>query len=410
MNKYGFYALVVFVFSIPWQDIVYLPGSSVLSVARLVGLLLIAGGIVSTLRRGTLHLRTPPLTLIITLLFALWATAGTLWNPWNSISGFLYTSAYLQFAIMSVFIWQLCRTREQHMLLMQAFVLGAYVVSSQVVYQFITNPFVPNSVQSMARYTGLGGNPNGVAGMIALALPIAYYLGSFWSRGLMRWLNLLYIPLTLFAIVLTASRGGFIVALVGLLIIPFTFKHLGRSSQIAVSILTVAAAVTLYFTIPEDNFARIAETSSELSEGNVSNRSQIWVAGLELYERSPVVGIGTASFSRAVDSVLGYAIPAHNSFLTVLVEMGIVGFLLFAGNFIVVLIPLLRLPGPEKMLYLWLWLALVVSMLPSNDENAQHVWALLMLMATRKAILLRPFGRTPSASSAEGPTKPAYNA
>lgn len=409
MNKYGFYALVVFVFSIPWQDIVYLPGTSVLSVARLVGLLLIAGGIVSTLRRGTLHLRTPPLTLVITLLFALWATAGTLWNPWNSIGGFLYTSAYLQFAIMSMLIWQLCRTREQHMLLMQAFVLGAYVVSSQIVYQFIANPFVPNSAQSIERYTGLGGNPNGVAAMIALTLPIAYYLGSFWSRGMMRWLNYLYIPLTLFAVVLTASRGGFVIALVGLLIIPFTFKHLGRSSQIVVSIFAVAAAATLYFTIPEDNFARIAETSSEISEGNVSNRSQIWIAGLELYERSPIFGIGTASFSRSVDSVLGYAIPAHNSFLTVLVEMGIVGFLLFAGNFIVVLLPLLRLPGPEKMLYLWLWLALVISMLPSNDENAQHVWALLILMATRKAILLRLFGRTPAASSPEGTAKPVYN-
>ena len=46
------------------------------------------------------------------------------------------------------------------------------------------------------------------------------------------------------------------------------------------------------------------------------------------------------------------------------------------------------------MLYLCLWLALVVSMLPSNVEDAQYVWALLIIMATRRAYVLRLPRRT----------------
>ena len=81
--------------------------------------------------------------------------------------------------------------------------------------------------------------------------------------------------------------------------------------------------------------------------------------------------------------------PAHNAVLLVLIEMGIIGFILYVSNFIIVLLPLLRLPGADKMLYLCLWLALVASMLPSNVEDAQYVWALLIIMATRRAYVLR---------------------
>ena len=44
------------------------------------------------------------------------------------------------------------------------------------------------------------------------------------------------------------------------------------------------------------------------------------------------------------------------------------------------------------MFYLCFWLALVVSMLPSNVEDAQYVWGFLTLMATRQAYTLRLFG------------------
>lgn len=403
MSKYAFYVLVLFVFSLPWQDIIFLPGSSVLSISRLSGLLLIVAGLASTLRRGTVRLRTPPVTLVLTLLFAFWTLVASLWNPWSSAGNLLYISTYGQLAIMSVLFWQLCRTKEQHMTLMQAFVFGAYVVSGPIVYQYLTNPFVPNSEQNMARYVGLGGNANGVANMIALAIPMAWYLGSFWSKGLVRGLNYLYIPITIFAVILTGSRGGFLVALVGLLVIPFTFKYVRRSIRAAVVMLAVAAAVVVIPMIPTENFERIAETSSEISDGNVSNRSQIWGAGLVIYEQHPIFGIGTLSFPREVETVLGYSIPMHNAFLLVLVEFGIVGFILFAANFVIVLLPLLRLSGPDKMLYLCLWLALVISMLPSNDENAQHVWALLIFMATRRAYRLRLFADQPAVVGGSAP-------
>lgn len=392
MHKLGFYALSLFFFTLPWQDIVTLPGGSALSVSRLVGLVLIAAALAATLWRGRLRLRVPALTLVLTGLFCTWAVIGSLGNTWSPIGSLIKASTFVQLAVMSVIIWQLCRSEAEHSTLLQAFVLGAYVVAGRIIYDFATNPFVPNSAQSMARYVGLGGNPNGVAANMAMALPIAYFLGAFRSRGGWRWLNLLYLPVAIMAIILTASRGGFLTALIGAAVIPLTSGYLRRGGRVAVVVGTVVVVGVLAAVVPAANFARIAETSSELSEGNVSNRSQIWAGGLKLYQQSPFTGVGTGSFGYAIEPVIGYEKAGHNAFLVVLVELGAVGFALYVLNFIVVLLPLLKLPNPDRLFYGCLYLALVVSMLPSNVEDAQYVWALLMLMATRRAYTVRLTG------------------
>jgi len=389
VNRFSFYALVIFFFSLPWQDFVTLPGGSFLSVSRLIGLILIVAGLGATLRRGALRLRVPAATLILTVLFAFWAVCGTLWSSGSAGGVAISAVTYVQLAVMALLIWQLCRNLPDHRTLLQAYVLGTYIVAGQIAVQYITNPFVPNSTQSMERYTGLGTNPNGVATAIALALPVAWYLGHFWARGLLRWLNYLYLPLALFAIILTASRGGFLVGLVGLMVVPLTFRRLPPRAKAATLVFAVLSVGAIAATIPLANFTRIAETSSEISDGDVSSRGAIWQAGLQLYTGSPIIGIGTGSFVSSVEPLLGRRINAHNAFLKILIEMGVIGFLIFTVNFFVVLRPLLRLPGPEKMFYLCLWAALVVSMLPSNVEDAQYVWALLTLMATRQAYVLR---------------------
>ena len=385
VNRFSFYALVIFFFSLPWQDIVKLPGGSVFSVSRLVGLALIVAGLGATFRRGTLRLRIPALTLVLTVSFVLWAGVGTLWNTVNPTSATLSATIYLQLAVMAILVWQLCRNVRDHRILLQAYVLGAYVVAGKIAFDYVTNPFVPNSSQSMERYAGIGDSPNGIAAAIALALPLAWFLGHFWARGLLRWVNYLYLPLAIFAIILTASRGGFLTALTGLMVVPLTFKHLGGGSRIAVIVFALLSAGFIASTIPIANFTRLTEASSEISDGDLTGRGSIWRAGLQLYTRSPVVGIGTGSFMSSVKPILGHGAPAHNAFLNILVELGVIGLGLYLANFLVVLRPLLRLPGPEKMFYLCFWLALVVSMIPSNVEDAQYVWGLLTLMATRQA-------------------------
>lgn len=384
MRNLPFIVLTLFIFSIPWQDVVYLPGN--LTVSRILGLALIVAGLGSFLKGRFVQFRKPSLMLFLTALFVLWTAFSGLWSV--SYNGALASLTYVQLAIMVWLIWDLCRTREQHLVLLQAFVLGAYVLAGSTVYDYLTNPFVPNSMQSMERYTGLGGNANGIAAIMALTLSIAWYLSLVQRSGWLRWVNLIYLPTAVLGIVLTASRGGAVIAVIGLAVIPLTYSHLNRSRKLILAVALAVMSVTVVNLIPQANIIRLAETSSEISEGNVSNRSQIWQAGLEAYSEKPVFGVGVGGFVEATAPILGYRDVAHNVYILILTEMGVIGLLLFLSILTVTLLPLLRLPALERTFYSFLWLALVVSLLPSNDEDAQHVWALLTLMTTRNAYIL----------------------
>lgn len=385
MRNLPFIALVAFIFSIPWQDVVFLPGN--FAVSRILGIVLIFAGLGSMVRGGVLKIRRPSLMVGFTVLFVVWALFSSLWSI--NVGGGLFTSLiYIQLAIMVFLVWQLCRTEQQHRILLQAFVLGAYVLAGSTVYGYLTNPFVANSMQSYERYTGIGGNANGIAAIMALAIAIAWYLSVVQHNSLLRWINLIYVPTAVLGVILTASRGGAIIAVISLAVIPFTFGHTNLVRKITVSLTLIIMTIVVINLIPAANFERLAETSTEITEGNVSNRSQIWEAGLQAYSETPFLGIGIGSFREAVTPILGYSIPAHNAYILILTEMGPVGLALFLLAFLVTLLPLLRLPSPDRAFYIILWLALAVSILPSNDENAQHVWALLALMTTRSAYVL----------------------
>jgi O-antigen ligase len=398
-----FLALVGFVFTLPWQNAVFLPGGRVFSIARLAGAALMLAGVLSLFRANKMHFRQPPLLLLSAFCFVFWATLSSLWNVHSPNGALLAAVIYVQLAVMMWAIWQLCRTQEQHLILLQAFVLGAFVLVGSILQAFLADPFVPNTPQGFRRYTSFDGNPNDVAAIIALSLPVAWYLAIIRKKGVWYWFNTFYIPVALLAIVLTASRGGFVTALVGLGVVPLTLGTIPMTRRLLIGIVFGVLVAGVVSTVPLGNFARVAETTTELTEGNVSNRSQIWRAGLEIYSQNPILGIGVGGFSRGVAPLLRAPLHAHNAFIAVLTEMGIIGATLFTLNFVIALLPVLNLPGPHRAFYTVLWVTLIVSMLSLNFENAQHTWALLMLFATRRAYVLKPSVR-PSKMHALNPS------
>jgi O-antigen ligase len=68
---------------------------------------------------------------------------------------------------------------------------------------------------------------------------------------------------------------------------------------------------------------------------------------------------------------------AHNSYLSVLVEEGFVGFLLYITMFIAVFLALMRLPTMERRFALVLFATICVAMLPLSWDDRKSVWFVL---------------------------------
>jgi O-antigen ligase len=88
-----------------------------------------------------------------------------------------------------------------------------------------------------------------------------------------------------------------------------------------------------------------------------------------------MMGYGVGSFRAAITPEVGpNANVAHNSYLSVLVEEGIVGLVLYTTMIASVFFSILRLPNPERLFALILMATLTMAMLPLSWEDEKQVW------------------------------------
>lgn len=387
MTGAAYATVLVFVFLLPWERNVTLP--LVATLATPAGALAIALTILATARNSGLRLRRPPLLLAVMLLLTLWSFMTYFWSVYPS--GTLVRSmTYAQLTLMVWMLWQIGRERGRRLGIFQAYVLGGHAANVMVLVSFVRGVSDRVSLNG-TRYSIGSGDPNYLASAIALGIPLAWYLFTHGRGRWMRWINLLYIPSSLTVIGLAASRGGMLTALTALLVIPAMLFELRVWQRIGI-VLALAALLPLAVSyVPQQNVERLLGTTTSVAQGDISGRYKIWSAGLEYLDgnlHTLVIGVGTLGFRYAVAPILGEVVAPHNSFLSVLVDNGLVGFGLFMTALLVAMLPYLRAPPGERNFGLVLWGALMVALLPLNWEQQKTLWFVLALLTLGRAVVL----------------------
>jgi O-antigen ligase len=211
-------------------------------------------------------------------------------------------------------------------------------------------------------------------------LPMAWHLGTTHRLPWMRLLNRAYLLVAMLAITLTSSRGALILSAIALLIVPWTLPRLGLRTKVAMVIFLIASVTITWRFIPQRSLDRLATTRTEVMEGTMNERRVIWRAGLHLIPLHPLGGVGAGAFSRAVVPFLGYEKAPHNTFLSVLVEQGIVGLSLFALVVIFAFMHARHAAPSERRLLLILLLTLSIGLTPRAWEAEKQTWLILALL------------------------------
>ena len=391
MGKAAYGALWCFVLVLPWDVFVNLP--VVGSIPRIVGLVASAGGVLYILARRSLT----PLSWfhMFAGLFVLWAGVSSFWSI-DPEATRTRVITYLQLVVLVWLIWEIAWSSARQRALFQAYVVGASVAALVTIHNFLSGALGPET--GIARFTALNQDANELGLTLALGLPMAWYVSLSHPHRRSAWLWRLYLPLGMTAVFLTASRASVLAALVGLSIIPFTLGRLRFRAKAALYALGAGSLVVASNVVPESSVARIASTRADIEAGHFGGRGAIWMAGLEVAREHPLVGVGAGAFQAAVEPTIHEEMVAHNVLLSVLVEDGLVGLLLFVAMITAVLGPLRHLPPVQRRFSIVLLLALALGSMSLSWDNRKQLWFVVGALAVQ--VTPRPVQKRPSFAGA----------
>ncbi len=383
MSTIAYLVLWLFVFALPWENAVsVIPGTAI--VTKIAGGLSFAAAVMAVVVSGQVR-RWHPMHLVA-LVFLIWTGGELFFIHSGQRLPYKYTT-YVQLFLVLWIVWEVAPSAQRLLGLMMAYVFGGYVAA------LATLMLYRQAAGQMKRFAAVESDPNSLAMTLALALPMAWYLGMTYRNPVLRWVCRGFLAVGLVAIGLTASRGGMVAATMALMIVPLTMTKLSPGRLIAaVAMLALSGALAAAY-IPEKIVERLATTSTEVEDLSLGGRFKLWQAGLKALTERPITGYGAGFWRGAVAPWLGpNPQVAHNSFLSVAVETGIVGLLLYLGMFFAVFLALMRLPSFERRFGLVLLATLVVAMLPLSWDDQKSVWFVLALLLglSRAAWLAAP--------------------
>jgi O-antigen ligase len=317
-------SLGVFVILVPFDQVLVL-GNSGVTLTWVAGAF--AGVVLVLYGAASGRFKAPPPSGFYWGMFVLWTLASIVWaiDPAPSLKRF--PTVMTLFAVYIVAA-SFRMTKQELSRIFTLVIVGGAVAASFIILQFANH--IGFEGRASLVVGELESNPNTLA--IGLLLPFSLALaGVFAEENLFKRTALLSgLALVATGIFLAMSRGALLALTATILVYLFRARPRKR-----VLIPILILAILLPF-LPNLFYQRLKEAPA----GRGTGRYDIWLVGLEIVKGYPVIGAGLANFPMAYQQLAGHALvfphrgyirDAHNMYLQVCGEMGVIGFGLFVA-------------------------------------------------------------------------------
>lgn len=281
----------------------------------------------------------PPSVVWGWVIFLFLATLSSLWalSPESTFRGL--------FTIVGLFLIYLCAgmypfEKREVEILKGLIILGGSLAAAYTIFLYVQGVTYGASIRASVV---LGEERMVDPNQLATSLILPLILSLEWMtrpNSFQKGWAFVSIVVVFSAILFTGSRGGVLSAAIAMLVFIWrTRKRLPRRSVIGAGLViaTVVAVLVLVF-LPQDLLERFTFEAVLSNEG--AGRFSIWKIGINCFLNKPFLGYGYENFAYAYDLLYsqvpisydtGIHRPAHNIYLQIFVEMGIIGgFLLLA--------------------------------------------------------------------------------
>ncbi len=348
--------LVLAAFNVPFESATSIP--LVGSVPRLLGGLTIAVFVAAlAIRRRCFTVSLFSRVLFLHVTFAALSLAWVVADADSQRR----LALLIQLSLLATLVVQVARTHRERAVLASAYGLGTVVAAMLVIANRVRHVTYLDqelglgqavsrfNVGHVARYTVGIEDPNYIGMVLVVGIPtLIWGLSRLYGRSGLIAAVVLSAPVA-FSALLTGSRGSTVVAPmfpIVYIIVSSARRHLGRMVP-ALGFAGLIASV-VWRQLPADTQFRV-RSGFDSSQSTSRLREVVWRAGYHAFLRRPIQGYGLGSYQFVVRKEIGRNLVAHNTFINLLVEFGVIG----ASLFVAVVIGIWRksrlLPHPERL-------------------------------------------------------------
>ena len=289
-------------------------------------------------------------TSIFYMGFVLWAALSYFYaiNPTEVLVNIVrHFNTLFMFSHLGILLYNIKdKNRLLSLAIMAILSIEVYAVLEQALEMYKAGGIVPGQLK------GVTANRNITAFSIAIKIPFVLYL-IFKNSKL--WVKLVYaflIFLSLFSLSMIQSRAAFVAAaLIAILLLTWTviqyLKSKNKQDFIPNLFYLIPLILALVFNqllISDkgaDALSRAATISISTNDGSVNQRLRYYEDVLTHISKNPIIGVGIGNWKlTSIDydreDISGYVVPyhAHSDFIQLGAELGLVGFLLYLGIFL----------------------------------------------------------------------------
>lgn len=360
--------MMLLVFAMPTDGAVEVAGMSLVKIAGLMAFgLTVVLAVMGNGLHGVAAFHTAVLLYVAWVLLSYtWSEMPVPYETTQAVSSGQALKSNLYVLMVSLLLFQLVATSGDLRKLYIALILGSFWLVYLMVKDYqVTAATVRQEIKQF--------DANEVAVKLAMVLPLAILIltqaRAWWSRLL----ALAYIPAAVFTILITGSRTGAIVMVLGLAgFLPAILRSgwLGKAASV---VALMVALIGIASVVPQKTIERIFSTGKELSSGTLNERSVIWAKAYEEWEESPLYGHGLGSFRRIINPY-NVDYTAHNSFVAVTAEQGMVGTLLYLAVICISAVSAWRLRGDDRWLMALMLLIVLIGQMSLTLQDRMYVW------------------------------------
>jgi O-antigen ligase len=315
--------------------------------------------------------------------FVLWSALTWVWSV-DRGDTLARVSTLAQLLVLLLLVWNFCTTPQRQAQLIAAYVSGSVVVAASTVVRYALG-----HQTYWKRYAAPGFDPNDAGVTMAIAMPLALYLGLRCHAG---W-RLAALALTP-AILLTGSRTAFIATGIGLGFVLLTWRQSSAWQRGTAGAVAATMALYAFWPSPPHVRQRVTSVTTEITRGTLNTRTTIWKAGFKALRQRPVAGSGAGTYPDAVEPFIGTApagheYVAHNTFLSILVESGVIGAAVFGAFLLLLGLYCWAMPFAERAAWATALIVWVAGVSTLTWEHRKPGWTIFALIISGWALAFR---------------------